>query len=78
MGHGRIDETMIYVHVASVHHRPLPDALRSVSSQDDPDRRLLFLMSRRASVTWTDVASDATRDRRGTHVAPDGDASVQH
>ncbi|HEX4461155.1 MAG TPA: tyrosine-type recombinase/integrase [Polyangia bacterium] len=70
MGHGRIDETMIYVHVASVHHRPLPDALRAVSGQDDPDRRLLYLMGRRASVTWSDAAVDATRDRRGTQVAP--------
>ena len=36
MGHGRIHETMIYVHVASVHHRPLPDALRPPRARTTP------------------------------------------
>ncbi len=31
MGHGRIDETMLYVVVAANRHRPMPPELRAVS-----------------------------------------------
>ncbi len=50
MGHGRIDETMLYVHVAGAHLRPLPPELRQVPPEADPDRRILALLSARAQV----------------------------
>ena len=52
MGHGRIDETMIYVHVASAHQRPLPAELRVATGTDDPDRRILVLLGQRGMVKW--------------------------
>ena len=54
MGHGRIDETMIYVHVASSHQRPLPTELRKAAGTDDPDGRILVLLGQRAAVKWAE------------------------
>jgi integrase len=76
MGHGRIDETMIYVHVASAHHRELPPELRIPVAIDDPDRRVLFLLGERMKVKWDRGATEsqevvAPGDSRGTHVAPE-------
>ena len=31
MGHKRIDETMLYVHVAEAHHRELPEVIRQAA-----------------------------------------------
>jgi len=50
MGHKRIDETMIYVHVAENHRRELPAAVLAVSNmEDDPDRRILRMLGARGS-----------------------------
>ena len=50
MGHGRIDETMLYVHVASAHQRPLPPELGAATGIEDPDRRILHLLGQRSRV----------------------------
>jgi integrase len=73
MGHGRIDETMLYVHVASAHHRELPPELRITPPIDDPDRRILYLLGQRATVNWKDARRElvAPEEARGTHVAPE-------
>src|SRR5262245_61885622 len=84
MGHGRIDETMIYVHVASAHHRELPPELRIAVSIDDPDQRVLFLLGQRVHVNWrgatanavTGIRGTAESDPRGTHVAPEGSIAI--
>ncbi len=69
MGHGRIDETMLYVHVAANRHRPMPAELRAVSCPDDPDLRILHLLGLRASVKWSDATRGTEPVRRGTQVA---------
>jgi integrase len=54
MGHKRVDETMLYVHVAQGHRRPLADdVLAAGRSEPDPDLRVLAMLSA----------------RRGSHVA---------
>ena len=48
MGHKRIDETMIYVHVAEHHRREIPEASAAAAlSEADPDRRVLAMLSAR-------------------------------
>ena len=48
MGHKRIDETMIYVHVAENHRRDIPEACSAAAlSEADPDRRVLAMLSAR-------------------------------
>jgi hypothetical protein len=48
LGHKRIDETMIYVHVAEVHGRELPEEVqRAALGIMDPDARVLAMLSAR-------------------------------
>ncbi|HEY5950683.1 MAG TPA: hypothetical protein VIV40_34560, partial [Kofleriaceae bacterium] len=48
MGHKRIDETMIYVHVAEHHRRDIPECCSAAAlSEADPDRRVLAMLSAR-------------------------------
>ena len=50
MGHKRIDETMLYVHVAESHARDLPEEIRLASiGEADPDRRILRMLSARGT-----------------------------
>ena len=51
MGHKRIDETMLYVHFAEAHLRPLPEAILSAQrGHDDPDRRVIAMLGVRKLV----------------------------
>jgi integrase len=48
MGHKRIDETMLYVHVAEAHARELPEHVREASlSTHDPDARIIAMLGAR-------------------------------
>ena len=68
LGHKRIDETMLYVHVAEAHHRELPEILRAKSREvDDPDQRVLALLGARVDVT----------DVRGSGVAVSATSSSE-
>jgi integrase len=50
MGHKRIDETMLYVHVAEAHHRELPEVVRQAAmNETDPDTRILKMLAARGS-----------------------------
>jgi len=50
MGHS-IDETMLYVHFAESHMRPLPEGILAAGrGNDDPDRRIIAMMSARQNV----------------------------
>jgi integrase len=50
MGHKRIDETMIYVHVAENHRRDIPESmLAAAAGETDPDRRILKMLGGRGS-----------------------------
>ena len=48
MGHKRIDETMLYVHVAEAHAREWPELLHEAAlSEIDPDRRIVAMLGAR-------------------------------
>jgi integrase len=50
MGHKRIDETMIYVHVAENHRREIPEPVAAAGEiEKDPDRRILKMLGARGS-----------------------------
>jgi hypothetical protein len=50
MGRKRIDETMLYVHFAEAHLRPIPEAVREAQrDQDDPDRKVVAMLNARSS-----------------------------
>jgi integrase len=50
MGHKRIDETMLYVHVAENHARSLPEEIRLAAiGEADPDRRILRRLGARGT-----------------------------
>jgi integrase len=50
LGHKRIDETMLYVHVAEAHPRELPEPVREAArGVDDPDARVLAMLGARGS-----------------------------
>ena len=45
LGHKRIDETMLYVHVAESHPRELPEHVKEAAAiESDPDRRILAML----------------------------------
>lgn len=53
LGHKRVDETMLYVHVASAHQRELPRAIvEAAATAADPDRRILAMLGARRLVPW--------------------------
>jgi len=61
MGHKRIDETMIYVHVAENHRREIPESVAAVATTElDPDRRILKMLGARGS----HVAASRTPDTK--------------
>ena len=66
MGHKRIDETMLYVHFAEAHLRPLPEViLQAQRGHDDPDRRVIAMLGARRLVP------------RGSHVAANSSSSEE-
>jgi integrase len=55
LGHKRIDETMLYVHVAENHRRDIPESVIDAGAKEvDPDRRVLGMLAARASHTQAD------------------------
>jgi hypothetical protein len=58
LGHKRIDETMLYVHVAEAHQRELPEIVREAARGiDDPDARVLAMMGARGSHVAAKITS---------------------
>jgi integrase len=50
MGHKRIDETMLYVHVAHAHGRELPEGIREAGNGiADPDQRVIAMLGARGN-----------------------------
>lgn len=66
LGHKRIDETMLYVHVAEAHAREWPEPVHEAARNEiDPDKRILsMLLGARASVTVAARGSEDERSRR--------------
>jgi integrase len=74
LGHKRIDETMLYVHVAEAHPRQLPAHVRKASRRvADPDARVVAMLGARGDeVTTTTTATSELAPkpmRRGKTVA---------
>ena len=58
LGHKRIDETMLYVHVAENHRREIPESIVAAGQGElDPDRRILKMLSARGSYAAANVGS---------------------
>jgi len=58
MGHKRVDETMLYVHLAEQHRREFPaPVLKAGARETDPDDRILAMLSERCSA-WQPRGSD--------------------
>jgi hypothetical protein len=50
LGHKRIDETMLYVHVAENHRREVPEPIVAAGhGESDPDRRVLKMRAAHGS-----------------------------
>jgi integrase len=59
MGHRRIDETMLYVHLAETHRRPIPPSiLKEGAREADPDRRILEMLTARGNLTATESVEE--------------------
>jgi integrase len=71
MGHKRIDETMLYVHFAEAHLRPLPDViLQAQRGHDDPDRRVIAMLGvRRLVPCGSQVAAAEVATEKGTLIS---------
>jgi len=56
LGHRSMNETMLYVHVAEAHSRPMPaELIQAAEGEIDPDRRVLLMLSARAGVATARV-----------------------
>jgi len=50
MGHKRIEETMLHVHVAETHARELPQGIRDAAmGEADPDARIVRMLGARGT-----------------------------
>ena len=50
MGHKRIEETMLHVHVADNHRREIPRGILAAgASESDPDARIIEMLGARGS-----------------------------
>jgi integrase len=66
MGHKRIDETMLYVHVAEAHARELPDHIREAAQREnDPDRRIVAMLGVRGKT----VAKTSTTENENSGIS---------
>ncbi len=73
MGHKRIDETMLYVQFAEVHMRPVPETILAAGrGSDDPDRRIIAMLSARQDTRFSESCCSKTAANEG----PMGDFRV--
>ncbi len=58
LGHKRIDETMLYVHIAEAHAREWPEAVHEAArSEIDPDKRIVAMLAARSRGRGSHVAA---------------------
>jgi len=78
MGHKRIDETMLYIHVAEAHARDLPERVREAGNEEpDPDRRVMRMLSERSHLRpKTDESRSVGKILPKLRVASDQTAAV--
>jgi hypothetical protein len=73
MGHARMEETLLYVHLAQAHPRPLPEHMVEAGMGEvDSELRALRILGARAGKIGavTTKAWELRSPRRGTGVAP--------
>jgi integrase len=59
LGHKRIDETMIYVHVAEAHAREWPEVVHEAARGElDPDRRIIAMLGVRGKAVAKTSAAE--------------------
>ena len=59
LGHKRIDEMMLYVHVAEAHPREQPEHVRQAAcSETDPDHRILAMLGARGKAVGKTAAAE--------------------
>jgi hypothetical protein len=64
MGHKRVDETMLYVHLADQHRRELSQpVLKTEARETDPDCRILAMLGERHSV-WQPRGSEMRKNHK--------------
>ena len=64
LGHKRIDETMLYVHVAEAHPRELPEHVQQAARiEGDPDRRILAMLAARGNTVAKTQAAETEVER---------------
>ena len=69
MGHKRIDETMLYVHFAEAHMRPVPEVILAAGrGNDDPDRRVIVMLSARQNAHVNDTRCSKIAVNEGPRV----------
>ncbi|HTR54297.1 MAG TPA: site-specific integrase [Kofleriaceae bacterium] len=65
LGHKRIDETMLYVHVAEAHAREWPEPVHEAAqSEIDPDKRILAMLGARGKAVAKTSAAPNTKAAR--------------
>jgi integrase len=70
MGHKRIDETMVYVHVAEAHARDLPEPVREMNvAEIDPDKRIISMLGARAAVRGSHVAAKTEGETKSAAIS---------
>ncbi len=58
LGHKRIDETMLYVHIAEAHAREWPETVHEAArSEIDPDKRIVAMLAARSRGRGSHVAA---------------------
>ncbi len=58
LGHKRIDETMLYVDLANLKPRPIPESILAAGAEEkDPDRRVILMLGARANSVPTAQAA---------------------
>jgi integrase len=73
MGHKRIDETMLYVHVAEAHARELPEVVRLAAIHEtDPDSRIIKMLAARGSHVAADEGKSMGNPMAADRRAPRG------
>ena len=67
MGHKRIDETMLYVQFAEVHiMRPASETILAAGrGNDDPDRRIIAMLSVRQDAQFSESCCSKTAASEG-------------
>jgi len=63
MGHKRMEETMLYVHVAEDHPREIPPVVLAAGAREsDPDRRVLAMLSARGAIDFGGIQVASSTD----------------